>query len=766
MIKKFLLAACCVFTSAMAQEFETFVVEDIRVEGLRRFSPGVIFSRLEVGVGDELSQEAAVEVIETLYETGYFRLVEVFRDGNVLVISINENPTIAEVSVNGADELSDEVVNAMLDSTGISKAKVFNRDVVDKATKTIEDFYVNRNFYHVKVEPVISPLSRNRVAILFNVEEGAEASIRSIRLIGNDNFTSWRLKREMQLEPKGLFNYFGDNYRYAEAKLEADLERIRTFYLEEGYLRFEVEARQVEVSVDKRHIDIVIRLDEGTQYALSEIAFAWAKDVTPPTAFVLEDFHEFVSQSVGDIYSGRESDDIIKQMTYLMGTYGHANAEVIIEPKINDDDSSVNITYLVNPNNIAYVRRINIIGNEFTRDEVIRRELLQFERERYSIEKVEQSRKRLNRLGYFSSASIETVPLPDSPSEVDLLVQIRESSTGDIRIGAGFSTDNNLSFLLGFTERNIFGTGNYLNTDLSISDTTKVVSFQLDERYHTVEGITRHSAVTYGESNSSTDSSAYTIDGYKGEFGYVVPLTDQGNYHAYVAYQQVKIESPEGLNAAYQPFVAKYGSSYDTVLADIGLHFDSRDTATAPTEGQEIDFSGEFVIPLLELSYFYLNYEHKYYKKLRFLPTDPIFSARFGAGYGDVYYLNKDEYPFYRRFHLGGSNTLRGFDTNSIGYADDSGGLALGGKTRVYGGIEISADADFFAFEEQQVFLVPFLDVGAVGKERKLGSFRMSGGVELRWISPIGPLRFSFVDTFRSKPGDNTRNFHFTVSTF
>ena len=746
---------------SFAQQSGDFAIDDIRLEGLRRFSPGIIFSRLPVAIGDTLSAEKTTEIIDVLYETGYFRTVEVLRDGDILVIRVEENPTIAEVTVGGASELSEDALTSMLEGAGLVKSGVFNRSVMEEAAKVIEDVYVEKNFYHVEVDSVVSPLPRNRVAILFNVTEGSEAAIRSIEIIGNTVFSDWRLSRDMRLEPRGLFNILTDNYRFSESKLGADLSRIRTRYLQEGYLRFNVEARQVEVSEDKKHIDIIIRISEGRQFAISDIRIETPPGLTD-LGFDAEDFMVHVEQEVGNYYSGRISGQTIAKIKKDLGDIGYASANVRLDTDIDDESGEVALTYLVNPGNVTFVRRIDIYGNEVTADEIIRRELLQFEQERYSAEKIDRSRSRVRRLGYFDSVSINTVPVPDSADQIDLRVEVVEAKTGEFSIGAGFSTDGGVNFNVGLTQSNIFGTGNDFSFKYSQGDDSKKFNIALDEHYHTKDGVSRHMALDYGETDAGSDSSSYSIDGYKFEYGYVFPFTDDGKYNVYGAYQQVDINSPGSIHEAYQDFIREYGSNFDTLLLLSGLTYDTRDAASVPTEGQRIQVDGELALPILRLEYYHVDYQHDYYYTFRGIPTDPVMHARFGYGYGDAY--AGGVYPFYRRYYLGGTRTLRGFSSNSIGYADDASNRALGGQSRIYGSVEWSTDFDLF--ENQKVYLVPFIDGGAVGEKLGLGSFRSSLGLEIRWRSPVGPLRFSYVEILKSKPRDDVEKFQFSVSTF
>ena len=787
MLSAVLAAAMMISAPARAQEFQQFVVEDIRIDGLRRFDPGVIFNRIDVQIGQTVGEDDSIAIINALFETGFFRSIDVLRDGNILVIAVEENPTIAEVSFSGVKEIPDETLEGMLTSAGIVKARVFDRALVEEAVNALEEIYVERNFYKVKVTPVVSPLPRNRVALLFEVDEGGQAGIRSIEITGNEEFSDWVLKRTMQLEPRGLLNFFGDSYLFSESRLEADLERIRTLYLENGYLRFQVEARQAEVSPDKEHIDLRIRLSEGQQYVLAEPGENTFVGDLPPEV-TRDDLQELLQQVEGEIFSSQKSAETTQLIRDLLGDYGYAFAEVSYDNELNDEEGTVEVSYRVSPGAPAYVRRIVISGNERTRDEVIRREMLQFERERYSRKKVESSRRRIRRLGFFSDTTVSQEPVEGRDDELDLLVKVTETGAGNFHIGAGFSTDNNISFEAGVDTPNIFGSGNNFAADFAAGDSNKRINLSLDEYYYTDEGISRHMGISISERESSGNSSGYKIDGLAAEYGFGIPYADDGKYSAVFHYEKVKIDSISATrgtstvtmtttvgtvtttttmtvatctgNTTHCEFEDKHGRSFDLLLLKTSLVHDTRDSFSQPTDGYKLDIAGDIGLPVLDLRYYKLDMVHDHYYQARRLWTQPVWHFRLGFGVGDGY--GGDVYPFYQRYFVGGVSTLRGFDSNTIGGDKETGGRAIGGLSRVYGSLEAAIDTEFF--KTQKVYLAPFVDAGTAGK--KLGDYtplRVSTGVEVRWISPIGPLRFSWSRALVKEDDDKTQDLQFSV---
>ena len=736
---------------------EPFQVEDVRVEGLRRFDPGVVFQRVKVEIGDTFAPQDATPMIRDLYQTGYFRAVEILRDGGVLVVKVTENPTIAEVSFVGVEEFQDSALEQLMERVGIVRARVFNRGVVDQARKAIEQAYVEKNFYRARVEPIISPLERNRVAVEFRVREGVEAAIRSVRLAGVKAFYESTLLRDMEMEPRGVLNVFTNAYRYSDAKLQADIERLRTRYLEEGYLRFEVLNSQVILSSDKRGIDVIIHVEEGGQYTVAGYDFETEGD-SPVSE---REMRDLAKQEIGEVYSGQLSGETEGEISDLLGDRGHPRAQTSFRADINDDDKTVRVVYKIDPGPLVFVRRIEIIGNETTDDEVIRRELLQFEREKYSRDKVERSRDRINRLGYFGSARVTDRPVPESESETDLEVEVSERPLGKISFGAGFSTDGGVSYNGSFSHPNIFGSGNDFSASVESDDDEIRGEFAIDQLYHTGDGVSRHWALSYGETSSGDDVASYNIDGFEAEYGYGVPFTDESNYSLRLVYNNILVDSNTG---AYPEFTRKYGEQarLSALLVKSGLTYDTRDGTVAPTRGQRISATGRVVLPVLDLKYYSFSYLHEYYQRVLRRPVDIVGKLRAGFGFGGAY--GDDVYPSYERFTIGGTSTVRGFASNSIGESD-AGGQARGGRTRFYGTAEMAVDSDLF--ETQKIFLVPFVDAGAVGRDfQHYGSIRVSWGMELRWVSPLGPLRFSYTRLLRRKPTDNAETFQFAVSTF
>ncbi len=770
---------------------DSFVVDDVRVEGLRRFDPGIIFSRLNIEVGDSFAPDDAAPLLRELYQTGHFKSVEIVRDGGVLVIRVSENPVIADIQFTGLDELDEVRLLEILREAGIAKARVFDRSKLAEAAAGIEEIYASRHFYNAKINTIVSPLPRNRAGVVFEVDEGDEVVVKSIVIEGNEEFGNWTLRRLMEMKTRGLLNFFSDDYRFSEARLDADIERIRTLYLENGYLRFSIAERGTELTEDKKGINIKLVIDEGKPYSVLEYALAnGGIEAEKP-------FGDFATQNAGEVYNSERAAAAAVAFREHLQDLGYALARVDFDTELDDAEGKVRVAFSADAGAKVQVRRIDIIGNEQTADEVIRREFLQLEREVYSRAKVESSRRRLRRLGYFRDVRVEIQRIADSDDEADLIVTVDEGGLGDIRIGAGFGTDGGVSFNGSFNAPNIFGSGDDFRVAGSFSDTTKAFSTGVDQPYYTDEGVSRHFALGYGENEAAEGSADYKIDGYNATFGYGFPFVDDGKYFVRIAYKKTQLENADGqccitqpmtitttttmmpmtpmtmttrATVAYRKFVEEHGTDYDIAELQFDLLYDTRDSSTLPTGGNRSRLDSRVGVPLFDLRYYKLDYTHDYYKELRQVWTKPVFHFRGGVGFGGTY--GGDEYPFFERYTLGGSSSLRGFESGSIGAKriSDFGGSnhdALGGRSRIYGSAELPVETTFFG--TQKVFLAPFIDAGAVGgfdNGAKLGPARVSGGVELRWLSPIGPLRFSYVRPIRKQENDRTEDFQFTVSTF
>jgi outer membrane protein insertion porin family len=742
--------------TARAQEFAPFVIEDIRVEGLQRVNPGSVFRYLPLSIGDNLGEGAAIEAVRALYATGYFRDIALEQDGNILVVRVSENPTVAEVTFTGMEEFPEDELREDLRRLGLGKALIFSRAALERAAALIEASYIQSAFYQAEIESTVSPLPRNRVAVNFAISEGAGAAIREIRIIGAEAFDEDELLDLFELETTGFLSFLDDSDKYAQERLAADLERLRSHYLENGYLRFAVRSHQVELTPDKRGVHIIVNVEEGGVYAVAGHQFEGESPLSDDA------LRGLAAPEVGATYRESEAGGALRGIRDALGDLSFAFADVRLDPRIDDESGEVTLTYQIVTGPPVYVRRIEVVGNYATRDEVIRRELLQFEREPYSRAKIERSMGRLRRLGFFDSVSHREERVANSPDEVDITIEVAEGKTGSISGGVGYSDSGGVILRGAFKQRNIFGTGNEFAFSVERSEDVRRFDVSFEEAYHTDDGVSRRISLSRAERESDDDVSSYSLDTEAVELGYGVPLSLDDILNFSLAYERVNIDNSDALAEENRPFTDEHGDSPDAIVARAGVVRDTRNTAFNPSAGSRQSLSSEAALPGLDLKYYRLSYTHDWY---RALGGEWVFHFGGEASYGDDY--GGAVYPFYKRFYLGGANSLRGFTSGSIGPVDDDDD-AVGGQVRLLANNEISAPLPLWT-KDKNFFVALFIDAGAIYADPgdiDPGEIRASAGAEFRWITPIGPLKLVFAKPLNKEDTDDTQTFQFTLGTF
>ena len=741
-----------------AEGFDAFAVQDVRIEGLQRVSPGTVFRHLSVDIGDTLDADAAAVAIRALYATGYFRDIALEKDGDVLVVAVRENPTIAEVNFSGLDELEGEEMDEGLRRLGLGRALIFTRAALDRAADSLRRAYLERGFYNAVVTPTVSPLPRNRVAVNFDVSEGGEAVIREIRVIGAEAFSENELFDLFELRPSGFFSRWSDDDKYAGARFAADLERLRSHYLENGFLRFAVDSVQAELTPDRRGVHLIINILEGGQYAVAGHEFAGDSPLPE------EEMRNLLTQTEGEIYRESETNAALRSLRDALGDIGRAFAAVNADPRINDETGDVILVYQIDAGPPVFVRRIDVVGNEATRDEVIRRELLQFERELYSREKITESMTRLRRLGFFDSVSHGERRVPDSPDEVDLEIEVAEGRVGSIEGGVGYSEADGIILRGALTQPNIFGTGNEFSLSAEKSDEVKRFSVAFTEAYITDSGISRRISASRTERESEEDTADFSLDSDTFELGYGIPISLEDVLNVSAAYEKVKINNVSSLEEEFRPFVDKHGDSPDAVLLRLGLVRDTRNARFNPTAGHRQRATAEWAVPGLDARYYRLSYTHDWYKEL---VGQFVLHTKGEVSVGDSY--GGAVYPFYKRFYLGGPNSLRGFKSGTVG-PSNAAGDAIGGKVRTFGTVEVNRPLSFGKrSREQKLFGALFVDAGSVFRELddfSANGLRVSAGAEIRWVTPIGPIRLVYSQPLQKEKDDEVQHFQFTIGSF
>jgi len=741
-----------------ARAIEPFVVEDIEVEGLQRVSAGTVYNYLPIKVGDEVDDEVAREAIKALFGTGFFEDVVVSREGSTLVVKVEESPSIANVELVGVDELDEEQTLEGLNNLGLGKGRVFNPSVLDKVVQDLKSQYFSIGRYAADIETEVTPLDNNRVDVKIKVREGETAKIKRINIVGNEAFSEEELKDEFNLSTERRLLLFPPNDEYSRQQLQADLESLRSFYQDKGYLNFQIDSTQVTISPDKEDIFVTVNITEGEQYTVSDFAVK-GRLVVPE-----EELVKLVTIEPGAVYSQRDVSESRQAIAERLGDDGYAFANVNAIPDVNEQDNTVSLDLVVDPGRRVYVRRINITGNRVTRDEVIRRELRQLEGGWYSTEQVQRSKTRLDRTGYFNQVTIDTPPVPGSPDQVDVNVDVEERSTGSILFGVGYSDADGILIQGQLSQSNLFGTGRELNLTADNSSVTERIRLRYLNPYYTINGISRGFTLFRREIDAEeADTAAYVTDTLGGGMDFGFPLSEFTNFNIGAQIERVELKSTLDTPDEFLEFIEE--SPQNDVLKLTGnFTHDSRDSRLFPSRGSIQRLSWEVSTPPSDLEYYKLTARNDTYVRLaEYL----IVKASAEVGYGDGY-GGDDELPFYENFFAGGANTVRGYDARSLG-PRDAGPTpeALGGDRRILGNLELQVPLPGEAGQDKRIGL--FVDAGQVygpGDSIDFGEVRYAAGVSFSWFSPLGPLAISYAEPLNDEPGDDIQRIQFTLGRF
>ncbi len=739
-----------------------FQVSDIRVEGLQRIAPGTVFNYLPVQVGDTVGEDVTGGIIRALYKTGFFDDVRVERDGGVLVLWVRERPAIAEIKITGNKDIETKALNSALEDIGLKEGRVFNRSVLDRIEQELERQYFARGKYGVLIQSTVSPLERNRVAINIDITEGLTARIKQINMIGNDAFSSKELGKLFKLGPTRWNSFYSKNDQYSKQKLAGDLETLRSFYLDRGFIKFDIKSTQVSISADKKEIYITIVLDEGKPYAISDIKLAGEPVIPTERLFPL------IHLKRGDLFSRKETTESAERISKLLGDEGYAFANVNTIPEIDEAAHTVAVTFFVDAGKRVYVRRVNMKGNTRTRDEVLRREMRQLETAWFSADLVRKSRERLQRLGYFEDVSIETPAVPGTPDQVDVDVTVKEKPAGNLAAGIGYSQEQGVLLNASITQNNFLGTGKRVAVAFNTSSATSLYQIGFTNPYYTVDGISRGFNLSYSETNFYELIGAdYSSNVGIAEINFGLPITDTSR--AGMAFRYQYTEFTAGNSDIAQQFVKDNGNQFNDFMVATSYTKDYRDTAIFPTRGGLRTLSAELTVPGSDLQYYKLNFQEQRYISLtsRFVLTVTGILG-YGDGYGST-----DSLPFFDNYYAGGPRSVRGWVANSLGPREITTNNPVGGNLKMAGSVELYAPPPVGGDFEKTLRLGVFFDFGSVWWMDSsnlltktgfdLGDLRYSTGVSVTWLSPIGALSLSLAYPLNDEPGDKTQVFQFGV---
>lgn len=741
--------------AASVVAMEPFVVKDIRVDGIQRTEAGTVFSYLPVKVGDTLNDEQAAAAIRALFATGFFADVSLRAEKGVLVVIVRERPSIASVEINGVKDIPKDQLRDNLKFVGLAEGRIFDKAALEKSENELKRAYVARGRYAVSVKTTVAELERNRVSVTFDVVEGEVSKIRQINIVGNQVYGEKDLLELMKLTTPTMWTWATSNDQYSKQKLSADLEVIRSFYLDAGYLEFAIDSTQVSISPDKKNIYITINVSEGAKYKVSDI-----KLVAPENILPHEEMRKLIPIKVGDVFSRNKLTEAQKQVSDRLGDDGYAFANVSAVPELDKVKHEVAFTFVADPGQRVYVRRINVQGNTKTRDEVIRREFRQMEGAWFATKKIQKSKQRVDRLDFFSEVNLETPPVQGTRDQVDLNVSVKEKPTGSFNVGAGVSSSQGLVLTAGITQSNLFGTGKQLSTQINTSQSNQVYSINYTNPYYTDDGVSRG----FDLYQRNLDTTTTSISPYKqftsgGGVRFGLPIGEDETMHYGLSVENTSYELTSASPLQYQNYVSIFGTTNQNLLGTIGWTRDARDSAIYPTDGKVQRAFLEVATPVSDQRYYKLTYQHQ-----KFFPISSTVALLLNGEAGAAAGYDDKPLPFFKNFYAGGVGSVRGYEPSTIGPRDIN-GFPLGGDKRLVGNMELLFPMP--GSKEKSVRLSAFVDGGIIyGVPSDIAGTdgpRYSTGIALTWISPVGPLKMSYAWPIDEQVNDRLQRFQFTL---
>ena len=740
---------------------ERFVIEDIRVQGLRRLSPGTVFNALPVKIGDEFDEGRSGDAIRALFKTGLFRDVRIERDGDVLIVIVSERETLSQISITGNSDIKTEDLLTALKPIGFAEGEVFDRSILDRVEQELRRQYFSQGKYGVEIKSLVESLGGNRVAVGITIKEGRAAKIKSINVVGNKAYDDDDLVKQFELTTPTLISFFTKSDQYSKQKLAGDLESLRSYYLDRGYINFSIDSTQVAITPDKSEVYITINVTEGDRYRLAGVKLAG--DLIIPA----DDLFPLVATKRGDIFSRKAVTQTSTNLSDRLGDEGYAFANVNPVPEIDNAGKTVALTYFIDPGKRAYVRRINFAGNTKTRDEVLRREMRQLEGGWFSTSKVNRSKARLQKLGYFEEVNVETPAVPDTPDQVDVNFSVTERPSGNLLFGLGFSQNQGLILSTSVVQDNFLGSGNRVNFTFNNSEINRVFALGYTNPYFTIDGISQGFDLSYRETDAANanitrfDSKVLTAG-----FQFGIPVSEFNFLNLGMAYEKTKIDTDcgDGGRTADEvcAFVADNGEEFDEIRVTGSFAYDTRNKALLPDRGTFQRFRTQVAVPGAELQYYKVDYESRWFYPI---VEDYVLALQGQVGYGDGY-GDISELPFFENFYAGGPRSVRGYEENTLG-PDDSAGRALGGNFLLVANADVILPVPFLQ-DLESVRVTAFVDAGNVyGQDENidLGDLRYSVGISGLWVSPFGVLTVSVAQPFHDQDDDDTQPFQFTFGT-
>ena len=749
------------------------VVNDIKIKGLQRVEPGVVFDSIPFDIGDDVGDIDPSEIIKYIYKSGQFRDVSVEFDSGNLIIVVSEKPIIASIDFNGNKLLQEDKLREGVRQVNLYEGAVFDKQVLSNLEKDLSKSYNSMGRYNISVKASFRPLERNRVAIMVDIDEGTLTRISKISINGLTKFSESDLLGIIDLKATNLLSWWEKDDRYSKTTLSADLEKIKSFYLDRGYLNFKIISTDVSITPNKKKLTITIDVNEGDKYTFGDVSISGSINEFSET-----DLKSNITIKKDEIFSSKEVNLSSNNLTKYLGNFGYAFANINPISKIDDENKSVSYDFFVDTGNKIYVRNINFIGNTRTKDKVLRREMRQFESSWYDESKVARSKFRLTRLQYFSAVDVDTAVVPGNTDQVDLNVSVTERNTGKVMVGAGVSSAEGLMGSFNISQRNFAGSGNTVALGVSTGRINRTYSLSYTDPYYTEDGVSRGFQVYRRDRNTAKlrGIGTYNTYAYGAGISYGIPISEKDFLNFGATLDLTELELTSRSPALYKDYCNKASSSgnvdctANSVAFDLGITTDTRDNVLIPTEGMMTKYTATVTAPVMDLQYYKLKAQTEYYKPLDENKKFTL-KLRGSLGYADGY--GSEDHPFFKNFYMGGVRTVRGFRTSSIGpkyYNSTAKRWYTTGGTK-----SILASAELFfpvpGLKKNDSFrLSAFVDAGGVfsdnesvdGTEQyEQGEMRYSMGFGVQWNSPFGPLQVSLAEPLNDDSKDRTQRFQF-----
>ena len=768
-MKKIILILLLFVSYILPVYAEDTSISDIKVQGLKRVDPGLVFDNIPFEVDTPINEANFSEAIQLLYKTGQFKNISIDLEGSVVIIIVNEKPIVSTITFHGADAIEPDKIKEGMLQMNFGEGLLFNETTLKMVKNEISKQYLNLGLYSADVETKVTPQERNRIAIDFYINEGSTARIKEVNIIGVTKFDEDDLLSRLDLKPTSFMSWWNKDDRYSRQVLTGDLEKIRSFYMDRGYLDFDIENTTVSISETKKNVYIAIIIDEGDKYNFGNIKISGKFYPLKEE----EIFQNDIKTIKGEVFSRKLLNQSTESINQELGNYGYAFSNVNPIPDVDKNNLTVGFNYFIEPGKKVYVRRISFIGNERTQDKVLRREMRQFESSYYDKEKIDQSTRRLKRTQYFEGVDIKTVSVPGISDQVDLTVAVKEKNTGSVKLGAGASSDEGLVGSFSVTQANFLGTGNTVSATINTSSVNTIYSISHIDPYFTLDGISRRLTAYMRETNTKDlDTGQYDKKSYGLGVGFGVPMNEFDTVNIGFDVDASDITLVDASPQRYKDYCEQVsggsnsGCDQNEAVLSVGYTSDKRDSAIYPTSGYKYNVSSEVTLPLLDMQYYQFNA-----KVTDYIPLTKAFVWNNDLNLGYAHSYGDDPYPFFQNYYVGGSNSVRGYKAASIGkqYYDESQDdfVSTGGTTKIVANTSLLFPLPGGMFKDQ-VRLETFIDGGGVWEEDEdiaLDEMRFSAGLSVLWVSPFGPINVSFAKALNDEAQDETESFQFGMGT-